>query len=266
MLEVSTASFCPINCQLCPQTHYIRAGNGLGIPRFLSLTDFQGALDNVSTDVQIAFSGYSEPFCNSRCLDMIEYAHRKGHGVILYSTLFGLKPEDVPRLARIPLYFFVLHLPDNLGNTHIPLTEQYKETLVRVLSTIHRDGYSVHDENMISHGRAGLTEGSRQFHRRGLFLCTKLRLPMFVMIPNCDVTLCCMDFGLKHILGNLLRQSFDEIASGSTYQSIRANRFRLDGDVLCRSCIWGSVKRNALFSVYRTFKRVKRGVVRRIGS
>ena len=32
-----------------------------------------------------------------------------------------------------------------------------------------------------------------------------------VMLPNGDVSLCCMDYGLEHILGNLFEQSYDEI-------------------------------------------------------
>jgi hypothetical protein len=32
-----------------------------------------------------------------------------------------------------------------------------------------------------------------------------------VMLPNGDVSLCCMDYGLKHILGNLYEQDYEEI-------------------------------------------------------
>jgi len=32
-----------------------------------------------------------------------------------------------------------------------------------------------------------------------------------VVLPNGDVSLCCMDYGLEHIIGNLLDQSYEEV-------------------------------------------------------
>jgi len=35
-----------------------------------------------------------------------------------------------------------------------------------------------------------------------------------VLLPNGDVVLCCMDYNLKHIIGNLLTQTYEEIFQG----------------------------------------------------
>tara|TARA_Y100000004_G_C8744929_1_gene339909 strand:- start:217 stop:609 length:393 start_codon:yes stop_codon:yes gene_type:complete len=32
-----------------------------------------------------------------------------------------------------------------------------------------------------------------------------------VMLPNGDVSLCCMDYGLKHILGNMFTQEYEDV-------------------------------------------------------
>ena len=32
-----------------------------------------------------------------------------------------------------------------------------------------------------------------------------------VLLPNGDVSLCCMDYGLEHIIGNLYEQSYEDI-------------------------------------------------------
>ena len=32
-----------------------------------------------------------------------------------------------------------------------------------------------------------------------------------VMLPNGDVSLCCMDYGLEHILGNLIEQDYEDV-------------------------------------------------------
>jgi hypothetical protein len=37
------------------------------------------------------------------------------------------------------------------------------------------------------------------------------RLYHNVLLPNGDVTLCCMDYSLKHLLGNLYERSYEEI-------------------------------------------------------
>ena len=35
-----------------------------------------------------------------------------------------------------------------------------------------------------------------------------------ILLPDGTVLLCCMDFGMKHVLGNLLTQSYEEICNG----------------------------------------------------
>ena len=32
-----------------------------------------------------------------------------------------------------------------------------------------------------------------------------------VVLPNGDVSLCCMDYGLEHIIGNLLDQEYEDV-------------------------------------------------------
>jgi len=89
----------------------------------------------------------------------------------------------------------------------------------------------------------------------GWFLCRKLgRNPQVVMLPNCDVVLCCMDFGLKHKLGNLLDQSYLDIVNSPNFQKIRSNRFHWDGDCLCRECDWSSIYWNSKKFAWRVLR------------
>jgi MoaA/NifB/PqqE/SkfB family radical SAM enzyme len=206
----------------------------------LTLEDFKKAVSKVPKKVAIHFSGFSEPFLNPQCLEMIEYAYSKGHKIVLFSTLVGLKPENVKRLKKCNPEV-ILHLPDKLGNAKIPVTENYKKTLDAVLKNLNVNGYYVMDENFLSNERAGQCNDSPKRHVRGWFFCEKLLAGQFVMLPNCDVVLCCMDYGLKHPLGNLLKQSWNEIINSEEYQKVRANRYKLDGKVLCRSCVWASL-------------------------
>jgi sulfatase maturation enzyme AslB (radical SAM superfamily) len=236
-LEITTVSNCVIDCSYCPQR--ILQENYRG-NKTLSLDDFKTALSKVPKKVAIHFSGFAEPFLNPHCLEMIEHAHIEGHKVVLFSTLVGLKSSDVKRLEKCNPEV-VLHLPDKLGNAKIPVTEEYKKTLDTVLKTLHVTGYYVMDEQFISNERAGQCNDTPKRLKRGWFFCEKLLSPQFVMLPNCDVVLCCMDYGLKHRLGNLLAQSWKDITKSEEYQKIRANRLHLDGEILCRSCVWASL-------------------------
>jgi hypothetical protein len=205
----------------------------------LTLDNFKAALLKVPKNVAIHFSGFAEPFLNPQCLDMIEHAHSEGHKIVLYSTLVGLKSNGVERLRRCNPEV-ILHLPDKLGNAKIPITDEYKITLDSVLKTLHVTSFYVMDEKFISNERAGHCNDAPKRHVRGWFYCEKLSTSQFVMLPNCDVVLCCMDYGLKHRLGNLLEQSWLDVVKSEAYQKVRANRFKMDGNVLCRSCVWAS--------------------------
>jgi len=236
-LEITTVSKCGINCRYCPQQTFQEHYHGNNT---LTLEDFKTAISKVPKNVAIHFSGFAEPFLNPQCLNMIECAYSKGHKIVLFSTLVGLKPENIERLRQCSPEV-ILHLPDNLGNAKIPVTENYKNTLDLVLKNLNVTGYYVMDEKFISNERAGQCNDSPKRHVQGWFFCEKLLAGQFVMLPNCDVVLCCMDYGLKHPLGNLLKQSWDEILNSEEYQKVQANRYKFDGDVLCRSCVWASL-------------------------
>ena len=57
------------------------------------------------------------------------------------------------------------------------------------------------------------------------------------MLPDGRVLLCCMDYGMKHVLGNLTEQSYEEIMNGKEIDKIKA---AINGDesidILCRGC------------------------------
>lgn len=259
-LEITTVSKCMIKCNFCPQQIFQENYHGC---KTLTLSDFKRVLSKVPKNVAIHFSGFAEPFLNPQCLDMMEHAHSEGYKIVLYSTLVGLKSNDVKRLRRCNPEV-ILHLPDKLGNAKISVTDDYKKVLDAVLKTLHVTSFYVMDENFISNERAGLCSNAPKRHVRGWFYCEKLLVPQFVMLPNCDVVLCCMDYGLKHHLGNLLKHSWLEIVKSEEYQKIRANCFKSDGKVLCRSCVWASLKFRYNYYIRRIVQRyhAKRSIQR----
>lgn len=56
------------------------------------------------------------------------------------------------------------------------------------------------------------------------------------VLPDGTLLLCCMDYGMKHVLGNLLDMSVSEIMKGDEYQKVQKG-MKEDGiDILCRKC------------------------------
>jgi len=252
-IEITTVSKCVIDCDLCPQKIFQENYHGC---RTLSLENFKTALLTIPKNIAIHFSGFAEPFLNPECMNMIEHAHLMGHKIVLYSTLVGLDAKDIDRLKRCNPYL-ILHLPDNLGNAKIPITEEYKNTLPEVLKQMHVAEFSVMNKSFASNGRAGQCKNSVKIHRHGWFWCDKLHNPNFVMLPNCDVVLCCMDFGLKHKLGNLLDQSYLEITNSPYFEKIRDNRFHWNSNFLCRECMFGSIRWNILYKISKRYETLK---------
>jgi len=233
-LDITTAKVCPVNCYpYCPQPKFRDAyGDATNL---LSFDDFALALSHVPKDVGIAFSGFCEPFMNPRAPEMIRLAKAQGHEVRIYTTLVGLRLQDVAELKGCDEYL-VLHLPDNKGISHIPTTEGWRATLAEVLTTLRVDHFMNMGDGFVSNDRGGNSYDAKPRHVKGPFHCDLLQLPQPVMLPNLDVAACWMDFALRHKVGNLKEQTYDEIVSGEPFRTIVSHRWRLNGTELCRSC------------------------------
>ena len=59
-----------------------------------------------------------------------------------------------------------------------------------------------------------------------------------VLLPNGDVVLCCMDYDLKHVIGNLLTQTYEEIMQGKPLQDLIAlnESPEFSKCSICKSC------------------------------
>lgn len=226
---------CVNNCTVCPQDILSKAYKGIAR---LNLEDFKKALENTPKDVTIQFAGFSEPFTNPDCPQMIRYAYEQGYKVSLFTTVVGLTLEGLNIIKDCKFTRVALHLPDNRGYAKIRTTQTYKDVLAAFMQTLEVTTYmSMNKRLFLDNERAGNTiTASPERHIYGAFYCSKLLEPEFILLPNCDITLCCMDYGLKHQLGNLLTETYDDIQNSSQYKKICSNRFRHDGDTLCRSC------------------------------
>jgi len=248
-LEITTIvpeKGCVVDCVFCPQRTLEKVYTG---HRTMSLDDFKRLIETVPTDVRITFSGFIEPWMNKNCSSMVLYAHERGHPVSVFTTGIGMSVADIEAIAHIPFAGnpnggFTLHLPDSELLARHPITPSYIKTLTWFRDNKHRIqnfglmsmGADLHPE--VKHlfpapapsmmwDRAGNLSREKLLkpdliplqnrwnkieHTDGPRTCGCVEhLYHNVLLPNGDVSLCCMDYGLDHIIGNLNTQTYEQV-------------------------------------------------------
>lgn len=63
-----------------------------------------------------------------------------------------------------------------------------------------------------------------------------------VLLPDGTVVLCCNDFGMKHVLGNLLKEDYDSIISSEQMRLVKRG-MNIDESlsILCRKCMFAKI-------------------------
>ncbi len=241
-LEITTSipeKGCPINCVFCPQDKLVKSYKSF---KSLRLEDFKLLLDKVPKEIIIVFAGFTEPFLNKYCADMILYAHEKGHKISVFTTGVNLSKDDYDKIKGIPFQSaqggFVLHLPDAEGYTYHPV-EKYtsdlqKKRFADLLNYISEEPPS--NFSIVTMGtlpeiikqifpntiKQQMWSRAGNLERKEGVLSAEVKtnpcscncyekLYHNVLLPNGDIVLCCMDYGLKNVLGNLFREEYEDI-------------------------------------------------------
>lgn len=236
---------CVVDCAFCPQRVLERTYTGT---RSLTLENFKLLIDKIPTDVRITFAGFTEPWLNKYCTDMVLYAHDQGHPVSVFTTGVGVSIEDLERMVHIPFAGapnggFTFHLPDAEHLAKHPITPSY----IRMIEWLAANHHKIQNFSTMSMGPvhpqiSHLFSWAPTFDmwsRAGNLVREALLKPELinlknrwnaiyhgpdpktckcdehvyhnVLLPNGDVSLCCMDYGLEHILGNLYNQDYVDI-------------------------------------------------------
>jgi hypothetical protein len=234
---------CVVDCVFCPQQTLLQVYEGV---KTLTLDNFKRIVDKIPQEVRITFAGFTEPWLNKSCTDMLLYAHETGHPVSAFTTVVGMDKTDVERIKDIPFAGapnggFTIHLPDQERKAKHPITKKYIETIeylaevkdqiknfqIMSMGTVHDDvkhafpsapqydmwsragnligeaalkpEVALYTFKSIDHGNKAMTCGcdERMYHN--------------VCLPNGDIALCCMDYGLEHIIGNIFESSYEEV-------------------------------------------------------
>ncbi len=239
VLEVTTVASCSVRCKICPQdllkkSYRKDSAHRLTYPKFIQ------AVDAVPKHVVIHFSGFVEPWLNPECTSMLNYVLASGYRVGVYTTCVGM--GHIESLAQLLAAYedqvdvICIHLPDGVNMTVETRGQEFIDALrahglsPEVMSMAPQDtGFSYTDRagnvvsNLVRHKgpiRCSYTDPGKYDHN--------------VMLPNGDIHVCCMDYGLVEPLGNLFESTWAEIQDGEPMKALR--QANIDGDSLCRRC------------------------------
>lgn len=264
-IEVTTVIGCKINCRYCPQKlllkHYFR--DNPQRDSIMTLDTFMMCLNHLPEKCNIQFCGMSEPFLNPLCVDMICKTCESGRSIELYTTLVGLTQKGLEKILELPIDFVNIHVADVNGYADIPVTEEHFELVNKVINHKRQDGsYFVNlcnaqgephprikkmcegkfDISTSLHDRAGNLQSENLLHKQnesGILSCTLCGqdLNHNVLLPDGTLLLCCMDYGMKHVLGNLRKETYEEIMTGEHINRIKEGLLGDEKiDILCRMC------------------------------
>lgn len=251
-LEICTSIGCSINCSYCPQKLTTKNFKKISANKFMSFEIFETCIAKLPTNSHIVFSGYVEPFLNPLTINMVSLANDLGHIVSVFTTLIGIQEHMVKDLAKIPFFQFRVHLPDNQNRMNLEVDRTYINVLNTIISKkIDNVKYIIYgekkhpeiilpmDNDIIfrePYSRASNLSGFELLRHKGPIKCSFNHIYKNILIPNGDVALCCNDFGLKHIIGNLLNQEYSSLHSSNEFQKIMTGLVDDKSDILCRTC------------------------------
>jgi len=268
VMELTTMIGCPLMCTFCPQDN-LRTQYGTS-EKYMTQRDLTTMLVKLPRNTRVDFSGMSEPWANPECTAMLEEVLYMGFNVAIYTTLYGMTdPERVRKVVEDhykQIEVVMIHLPDANGNMKGWKNSEEWQKAISIISrlrvpcgvgamTMDRNGI-VHPEirnlvgtlpGWVGHTRAdslNLEQIEGQvisITPHNEFSLTCKSTPFYdrnVLLPNGDVVLCCMDYDLKHVIGNLLTQTYDEVMQGKPLMDLTAinEAPEFNKCSICKSC------------------------------
>lgn len=157
---------------------------------------------------------------------------------------------DIDYLTKLR-QLFNLNLPNVryvcIGSVHKKIDENIAKCVKKEKKIIFRAG-NLKDANKLS-GELKYSENcgrvisekqkvicSRRINYKGLDR-TATHVECSVLLPDGSLVLCCQDYGLKHVLGNLYEQDYETIMYGDVMKKIEQSMLCSNNhEILCRKC------------------------------
>lgn len=264
IMEVSLYVGCSVNCSYCPQFSLFR----LSKKRKMSVDDYKIFLDKIPSTTHIGFIGMSEPLLYKEFDRIIEYTLHKKHKMICFTTL----PEKIQANVDIFLdetlwYRRSVHIKDEHMSCKI-ITRQYIHNLEKYFDqidindkdkqnsiTILSDNIDSQIENLIlKYNLQDYVFRTQPFQRirapitykapvippklLGKIYCSQGHDKIQHLLPDGDVVLCCMDVEKVHVLGNLFKNSYQDLYNSKEYTYVQQGYNDDRVKTICRTCIF----------------------------
>ncbi len=249
-LEVTLTAGCPMMCSYCPQGNYIKGYKEKNTTdkKNMTLEDYKKILENVDRRVNdIHFTGFTEPILNKQWYEIVKHTIEKGYKTSLNTTLYSADSETIDKIVSLGIPVRI-HLTDS--KLEVP-HDVYREFASKYKGSLQFDCFTSEGANKLppefsstKHDIQSRGDNLDISHRviNGPVRCASNRQYSNVVLPNGDVSVCCSDFGLKHIMGNLLVQKLIDIHRSQEMNNF--NRKMLEGDAsfICNNCVYASPK------------------------
>lgn len=216
-IQIETLGFCNYSCSFCP-TNQIDMPKGRMENKTFEiivdqLTDFRG---------EIKLYLRNEPLLDKRLVKFVEMIKKKTPATIIIQTNGSLLTEEIA--AKISKHATIQMNDYSDG-----------EVSERVNSFAHKYGIIVADRRSPKglSNRAGNLPNVAE--KKLDAFCTRPFEQMYIAYDGRAV-LCCQDWMLDEVMGNVNEQSLEEIWNGKVYQRKRAELLALDRQGLCAKC------------------------------
>ena len=162
-LEFTTNIGCKLDCRFCPQEAAVKAyydytADSSKPVATLTFENFKKIYIRLEKNSIVSFSGTSEPLANPETIAMIHYACENNSKIALFTTLQSSARHDMEKLKDVPFLSFVVHVPDEEGNSKFDITEEYIQTLTYTVENFTISSLSCH--GTIHHAVKGIIEKS----------------------------------------------------------------------------------------------------------
>lgn len=247
-LEITLKIGCTNNCDYCLQGLLLK-NYPRGDKQEMDIRDFRKFIVRIPKNIAIHFSGFCEPLLHSRFNDFLNVVYKYGHYTVIYTTLLHADYDCLKHMRGkynalwVHVFNPVAMHNRSLLTTWIQSAQDLRRlkmpaNFVRVGDDpLPEEIETVLDDQDFVYRQPLITRSTIKTDVATKFRCEGERQNQGVLLPNGNIVLCCEDYGLKHVLGNLHKKNYAEI-----YQASAERRRVLEAmagkkqSVLCARC------------------------------
>lgn len=251
-MQIEPVFGCNLRCKYCWGSGAIQVKR----PHLISDEVFRATADHLPDTVEsVTFSLLGEPLLHPKLGDMIEYIHRKGRRVVMFTNGTRLKGDRLRMVARSKLSVVNVSIepdPETARENRGVDLDQIRDN-VRELNRLKHPGLEIKASCVITPNNVDRLDAIReywdglisQFKFAPCFyefgdeppsMCLEMWRGNFNVHTSGDVSLCCFDINTELNVGNVLETDLRDIVNGPRMQKMLASMIRGAPPPRCLRC------------------------------